>query len=803
MAFIYPIILPGTHDPIWLRLTIVALISLVYCLAIKYDLIRDNIIHFTVYLYYVVTSHTIYLIYVNNMAVEYVVGLVIIVGTGHVIFSNFKQVFFFLTYLIFFCLLVTYKLSDPVVSPGTFLISVLIIGLFAFISLVLRFNLSRHLILSSFIIESINEGILGVSMDDTITYANGNIDKVIGYTKDEIIGTDVKKLLATEQDQDIVVGKTDLRKKGISEKYELNFRHRNGETITTEVNARPTYDGKGIADGSVAVITNITARKKVEHELRKQSIIANKTDSYVILADANDQIEYVNHSFEKYTGYSFEEVKGRKAEDFLHGIDTNQNTVKAIKTKREQNTAFSEEIKNYTKNGKVIWLSIHVTPLKDENNEVTGYITIGNDITIRKQAEEKLRSDSFRLGIIREIDAAIIASQSLTELAYSTISYLNKLLPSSSYVNISVKNDNHPEFTIITKQLDFKSPFRKLPDHIIKKLIDGEHHKVRQLSVSKQLSALDNEIAQQGIESYVLIPLLYNEELMGTLNIFSKEDDQNLLEYVELIQGTGRDLAIGIKQFSLQDTIATKNDELESRLKELETTHEELQNFSYIVSHDLKAPLRAISSLAQWLENDYRDRLGAEGQEYLSMLVNRTDRLHHLIEGVLEYSRIGRRDLEKKNIDVMSLIKTTLDLLTIPESVAIIIEDDLPEVWFNPTQLQQVFQNLIGNSIKFMNKSDGEVRISCSQREGEAKFSIEDNGPGISQDHSEKIFKIFQTLHARDDIESTGIGLTIVKKIIELNSGKIWLDTSYTEGTRLYFTIPVSRKEPINAPRYA
>ncbi|MEM8565320.1 MAG: ATP-binding protein [Bacteroidota bacterium] len=164
---------------------------------------------------------------------------------------------------------------------------------------------------------------------------------------------------------------------------------------------------------------------------------------------------------------------------------------------------------------------------------------------------------------------------------------------------------------------------------------------------------------------------------------------------------------------------------------------------------------------------------------------------------------MGRRDLEKKNIDVMSLIKTTLDLLTIPESVAIIIEDDLPEVWFNPTQLQQVFQNLIGNSIKFMNKSDGEVRISCSQREGEAKFSIEDNGPGISQDHSEKIFKIFQTLHARDDIESTGIGLTIVKKIIELNSGKIWLDTSYTEGTRLYFTIPVSRKEPINAPRYA
>lgn len=737
------------------------------------------------------------------MAAEYVIGLVIIVGVGHVIFSNFTQIFFFLIFLTFFCVVVTLRLSEPVVNPGTFIISVLLIGLFAFISLVLRFNLSRNLILSSFIIESINEGIVAVSMDDRITYANENIDKIIGYTKDEIIGMDVKKILATRKDQATVESKTQLRKKGISEKYELNFRHKNGEIIHAEVNAKPTYNSKGTADGSVAVITNITARKKVEDELRKQSIIANKTDSYVILADAEDRIEYVNHSFEKYTGFTLAEVKGRRAEDFLHGFDTNQKTVRAIKTKRKQNAAFSEEIKNYTKSGKGIWLSIHVTPLKDKNDRITGYITIGNDITLRKQAEEKLRLESFRLGVIREIDAAIIASQSVTELAHSTINYLSKLLPSTSNVNISIKNDDSSKFTVITQRNSFDSSRQLVPSDIIDKLETGRLHLVEVLKASKHSTPLEKELIKRGIASYIIIPLLYNEDLIGTLNIFSTESDRDMSEYIELVQITARDLAIGIKQFSLQNTIATKNKELEVRLHELESTHEELRNFSYIVSHDLKAPLRAISSLAHWLESDYGEKLGAEGQEYLSMLVNRTNRLHHLIEGVLEYSRIGRKNLEKENVQVVALVKSTLDLLTIPENIAVFIHEDLPSVWYNPTQLQQVFQNLIGNSIKFMDKSIGQITIGCEQGDKVVKFFIQDNGPGISADHSQKIFKIFQTLHARDDIESTGIGLTIVKKIIELHGGEIWLDADYSEGTRLYFTIPTTRKKPINLPSYA
>ncbi|MEM9389727.1 MAG: PAS domain S-box protein [Bacteroidota bacterium] len=794
LAFLYPVLLPGTCDPVFIRITIGMAVAAIFVIATRYPLIRRNIISFTLCFYYVISGHTIYLIYANNMAAEYVISLVIIVGIGHVIFPNFKQIIFFLLFLTFFCLTVTYKLDSPAMNQGTFLISVLIIGLFTFISLVLRFNLSRNLILSSFIMDNMDEGILGVAMDDTITYANENIVKVIGFTNQEILGKDVKLFLATQEDKNIVISKTEDRMKGISEKYELNFTHREGHTINTEVSSTPTYDNTGRADGSVALITNITSRKKVEDELKKQSIIANKTDSYVILTNEKDQIEFVNQSFEKYTGYSHKEVKGRRAEDFLRGSETSLTTIRSIQKKRKEDAVFSEEIKNYRKDGSPIWLSLHVTPLKNEFNRVTGYITIGNDITIKKQAEEKLRLDSFRLGIIREIDSAIIASESLTELAHGTINYLNKLLPASSSVNISFKNYDE-SYRTITDGDSFETPCKQLPTEVIKELNNGIPYIVPDLVLSDKSTHLEQELLEDGKVAYVLIPLVYNEELLGTLNIFWEEKDENLLEHVELIQGTARDLAISIKQLELQSTITQKNKELESRLNELEATHEELRSFSYIVSHDLKAPLRAISSLAQWLESDYKEKLDEEGRDYLSMLINRTNRLHHLIEGILEYSRIGRKDLEKENVNTMEIVKSAIDLVSTTNDTEVIIDSDLPRVWYNSTQLLQVFQNLIGNAIKFIDRPDGKVSIGYVEYSHIVEFYIKDNGPGINPDHFDRVFKIFQTLHARDNLESTGIGLTIVKKIVELNGGRVWLDKKSTNGTCIRFSIPLSNRK--------
>ena len=224
-------------------------------------------------------------------------------------------------------------------------------------------------------------------------------------------------------------------------------------------------------------------------------------------------------------------------------------------------------------------------------------------------------------------------------------------------------------------------------------------------------------------------------------------------------------------------------------LNELELKNEELNNFAYVVSHDLKAPLRAINTLVNWFTSDYRDLIGEEGLQNLRLLIGRVTRMHSLIDGILEYSRVGKADEHIEPVDLNELVAETITLLAPPSHMVVKIENPLPTVHFDAVRIAQVFQNLIGNAIKFMDNPQGVIRIQAFEEPGFYRFSVCDNGPGIEKEYFSKIFMIFQTLHARDEIESTGIGLTIVKKIIESAGGKIWLESRIGEGSCFYFTI--------------
>ena len=226
-------------------------------------------------------------------------------------------------------------------------------------------------------------------------------------------------------------------------------------------------------------------------------------------------------------------------------------------------------------------------------------------------------------------------------------------------------------------------------------------------------------------------------------------------------------------------------------IRELELANNELKDFAYIVSHDLKAPLRAIGSLSHWLYADYKDKFDKEGKVQLDLLVNRVNRMQSLIEGILEYSRVGRVSEVKVTINPNTLIREIIDSLSPPAHINIVIDTSLPDVHYEKTRIRQVFANLIGNAIKYMDKPQGEIHIGCLQDGSYWKFFIKDNGPGIDKKYYDRVFQIFQTLHARDEIESTGIGLTIVKKIIEMYGGKIWIESELEKGSTFYFTIPI------------
>ena len=231
-------------------------------------------------------------------------------------------------------------------------------------------------------------------------------------------------------------------------------------------------------------------------------------------------------------------------------------------------------------------------------------------------------------------------------------------------------------------------------------------------------------------------------------------------------------------------------------LHEIESANEELKNFAYVVSHDLKAPLRAISSLAYWISTDYAEKFDDEGRENMRLLINRVHRMDGLIDGILLYSRVGRVKETIVEVDLNHLVREVIDLLAPPENISITIDNALPTVMTEPTRIQQVFQNLLSNAIKYMDKPTGQIHIGCRAEAGQWKFSVADNGPGIKQQHFAKIFQLFQTLAPRDRVESSGVGLALVRKIVEMYGGHIWVESTFGEGSTFYFTLPNKSSTP-------
>jgi PAS domain S-box-containing protein len=233
-------------------------------------------------------------------------------------------------------------------------------------------------------------------------------------------------------------------------------------------------------------------------------------------------------------------------------------------------------------------------------------------------------------------------------------------------------------------------------------------------------------------------------------------------------------------------------------LEEISSANEELTNFAYVVSHDLKAPLRAIGSLANWLSTDYADKFDEEGKEHMRLLVNRVHRMGNLIDGILQYSRVGRVKESPIAVNLNKVLFDVIDLLAPPENIKVEVQANLPSVVVEPTRIQQVFQNLVSNAIKYMDKPQGLVRVGCSDEGRFWRFSVADNGPGIEQRHFERIFQLFQTLAPRDKVESTGVGLALVKKIVEMYRGKISVESVVGEGTTFSFTLPKTEQHAIH-----
>jgi len=245
---------------------------------------------------------------------------------------------------------------------------------------------------------------------------------------------------------------------------------------------------------------------------------------------------------------------------------------------------------------------------------------------------------------------------------------------------------------------------------------------------------------------------------------------------------------------NIRDVTELKNAEIElnNTLKELKRSNRELEQFAYVASHDLQEPLRMISSFTQLLERKYKDVLDTEALEYINFTVDGAKRMQLLINDLLAFSRVNTKGDKFKEVDLEKVIDEVLFNLeiTIEETKAIITKDTLPMICADHGQIVQLFQNILGNALKYRSQETPKIQISAREIDEEWLFSVEDNGIGIEQQYSEQIFQIFRRLHTNDEYEGTGIGLAISKKIIQRHGGRIWVESEIGKCSTFYFTIP-------------
>ncbi|MHA7056316.1 sensor histidine kinase [Aquimarina sp. M1] len=303
----------------------------------------------------------------------------------------------------------------------------------------------------------------------------------------------------------------------------------------------------------------------------------------------------------------------------------------------------------------------------------------------------------------------------------------------------------------------------------------------RAMSISsKELFDANVKLREEADQQRLVITSL-NDATKALRSISYKKETANTGEHKEL---TGLELASLIEQQATQ--ISNFEKQRAKILKDLEKSNEELSNYAQIVSHDLKSPLRNVSALVSWIKEDSADMNGTV-LSHIDHIQGNLEKMENLIGGILEYSLIDKKEQSEVVVDLNIVIKDTIDSIHAPDSIGFTVDTVFPTLKKDPYRLRQLFQNLISNAVQSIQTKQGEIHVGAEDKEEYWQFYVKDNGSGIEDRYYKKIFEIFQSVDKEK--KSTGIGLSIVKKVIDLYEGEIWLNSEVGVGTTFYFTL--------------
>jgi PAS domain S-box-containing protein len=472
----------------------------------------------------------------------------------------------------------------------------------------------------------------------------------------------------------------------------------------------------------------------------------------LVIAGLDGYFKLVNPAWETTLGFTPEEMVSRPFSEFIHPDDIEPTNARYASQVEEGKDVIEFENRYRCKDGSYRWLLWNARTAPDQQL----IYAIARDVTERKRAEEALKESEERKRAI--LDTAVDCIITINEKG--------------------IVESVNPA---------------------------GE----------RMFGYAAEEVLGRNVS--MLMPAPYREEFDGYLANYVRTGEKRIIDIGREVSGRRKDgttfpidLAVSEAQSGerrgfvgiVRDITKRKRaeEDLARHAEALTRSNEELEDFTHVVSHDLKEPLRAIEAFSGFLAEDYADKLDETGRHYLDVLTHSASRLRDLIDDLLQLSRLRRAAPHRVPVEVDSLMRELRDSLafTLTENrVDLRLQESMPAIFCDPVRIQSVFQNLVTNAIKYNDKPEGaRIEITCEERDSECLFCVRDNGPGIAPQYHKKIFRIFQRLVHREEQEGTGVGLALCKKIIETRGGTIWVESDGDgKGSAFFFTIPVALPE--------
>ncbi len=605
------------------------------------------------------------------------------------------------------------------------------------------------------LLEAAPDAMVVVNQSGDIVLLNVQAEKQFGYRRDELVGQKVKNIIPEGFAERLIADGTRTAAEALAQQIgtgiELSGRRKDGSEFPIEIMLSPLESAEGTL--VTAAIRDISVRKDAEKHLaqmegRYRGLLEAAPDAMVVVKPGGE-IVLLNVQAEKQFGYRRDELVGKKVKSIIPEGFAERLIADGTRTAAEalaQQIGTGLELSGRRKDGSEFPIEIMLSPLESaEGILVTAAI---RDISVRKDAERHLAQMEGRYRGLLEAapDAMVVVNQG------GEIVLLNA--------------QAEKQFGYSRDELLGQKVKNVIPEGFAERLI------------SDALRSAEDALAQQigtGIE------------LIARHKNGSDFPIEIMLSPLESAEGV-------LVTAAIRDISTRKKAELHllRKVEELNRSNEELGQFAYIASHDLQEPLRMVASYTQLLSRRYKGKLDADADEFIAFAVDGASRMQRLIQDLLAYSRVGTKGKDLLDTSSEEALQRALINLrgAIEESGALVTHDPLPEVMADETQLIQLFQNLVGNAIKYQGPGIPRVHISAAPQGGkEWIFSVRDNGLGIDSQYFEKIFGMFQRLHKREEFAGTGIGLAICKKIVERHGGSISVESQPGQGSTFRFAL--------------